>query len=133
MFRFIVIFLLFTILTGCISEDESSKVEANLERIDIIASPITTQGVSELVLAAGNKQPFEAVGYYSDGSSRILSNLNMSNWHTTDQNVGYFYEPGVLIGGDTPGIVTIFATKDGVTSNTVEVTVTAAVITAIQV
>ncbi|MCF1458631.1 MAG: Ig-like domain-containing protein, partial [Shewanella sp.] len=116
-------------LTGCNSEGAFSK----LERIDIVASPITTHGVSELTLAAGNKQPFEAIGYYSDGSSHALTDLNTSDWHTSDQDIGYFEDPGVLIGGNTPGIVTVYATQDGITSNKVEVTVTAAVITDIQV
>ncbi|MGL4668673.1 MAG: Ig-like domain-containing protein, partial [Saezia sp.] len=86
-----------------------------------------------MTLAAGNKQSFEAVGYYSDGSSHALTDLSVSDWHTSDQDVGYFNDPGVLIGGDTPGMVTVYASKDGITSNTVNVTVTAAVITAIQV
>ncbi|WP_406675681.1 Ig-like domain-containing protein [Shewanella baltica] len=89
--------------------------------------------MSQLTLAAGNKQAFEAVGYYSDGSSHALTDLSVSDWHTSDQDVGYFNDPGVLIGGDTPGIVTVYASKDGITSNVVSVTVTDAVITAIQV
>ena len=121
------------LLTGCDSGGAFSGTTAKLERIDISASPLTTRGVSQLTLAAGNKQAFEAVGYYSDGSSRALTDLSVGDWHTSDQDVGYFNDPGVLIGGNTPGMVTVYATKDGITSNTVNVTVTAAVITAIQV
>ncbi|WP_217529451.1 Ig-like domain-containing protein [Vibrio metschnikovii] len=129
----IVVFPLLTLLTGCDSEGAFSGTTAKLERIDISASPLTTRGVSQLTLAAGNEQAFEAIGYYSDGSSRALTDLSVSDWHTSDQDVGYFNDPGVLIGGDTPGMVTVTATKDGITSNTMNVTVTAAVITAIQV
>ncbi|AEH16452.1 protein of unknown function DUF823 (plasmid) [Shewanella baltica OS117] len=126
----IIVLPLLMLLTGC---DSGGDFTAKLERIDISASPLTTLGVSQLTLAAGNKQAFEAVGYYSDGSSHALTDLSVSDWHTSDQDVGYFNDPGVLIGGDTPGIVTVYASKDGITSNVVSVTVTDAVITAIQV
>ncbi|WP_259522166.1 Ig-like domain-containing protein, partial [Shewanella baltica] len=86
-----------------------------------------------MTLAAGNKQSFEAVGYYSDGSSRAITDLSVSDWHVSDQEVGYFNDPEVLIGGDTPGILTVYASKGGITSNTVNVEVTTAVITAIEV
>ncbi|WP_172380975.1 Ig-like domain-containing protein, partial [Vibrio sp. Vb339] len=72
-------------------------------------------------------------GYYSDGSSRTLTGLSVSDWHTSDLDTGYFNTPGMLVGGDSPGIVAVTVTKDGITSNTVSVNVTAAVITAIQV
>ncbi|TCT58380.1 Ig-like domain-containing protein [Vibrio crassostreae] len=129
----IVVFPLLMLLTGCNSEGAFSESTVKLERIVIAASSITTQGVSQLTLAAGNKQPFEAVGHYSDGSSRTLTGFNVSDWHTSDLDTGYFNTPGVLVGGDSPGIVQVTATKDGITSNAVSVNVTAAVITAIQV
>ena len=124
----VVVLPLLILLSGCHSEGAFSESTVTLERIDIIASPITTQGVSKLTLAAGNNQHFEAVGHYSDGSSRALTDLSVSDWHTSDQDTGYFNDPGVLIGGDSPGIVTITATKDGITSNVVTVDVTSAVI-----
>ncbi|MCG9789787.1 Ig-like domain-containing protein [Vibrio mediterranei] len=133
------------LLTGCNSEgafsdsnstanieDSDSIIPVKLERIDIIASPITTRGVSQLRLARGSKQPFEAIGHYSDGSSHLLTNLSVNNWYSSDQGVGYFNEPGILIGGQ-PGFTEVTATKDGVTSNRVDVDVSAAVITSIQV
>ncbi|CAH8186231.1 conserved hypothetical protein [Vibrio aestuarianus] len=123
---------LLILLTGFNSEGAFSESAIKLERIDIIASPITTQGMSQLTLAVGNKQPFEAVGHYSDGSSRALSDLTVGDWHTSDRNVGHFDEPGVFIGAEV-GSTTVTATKDDITSNTVNVEVTAAVITAIQV
>ncbi|EOI6422963.1 Ig-like domain-containing protein, partial [Vibrio cholerae] len=128
----IVIFPLLMLLTGCNSEGAFSESTVKLERIDITASPITTRGVSELTLAVGNKQPFEAVGHYSNGSSRTLTDLNVSDWHTSDPDVGRFDEPGVFTATNV-GNTTLTATKDGVTSNTVNVNVSAAVITSIQV
>ncbi|NOH78003.1 hypothetical protein F0247_23720, partial [Vibrio crassostreae] len=128
----IVVFPVLILLTGCNSEGVFSESTVKLERIDIVASPITTRGVSQLTLAAGNKQPFEAVGHYSDGSSRTLTDLNVSDWHTSNPDVGYFDEPGVFTAVEV-GSTTLTATKDGITSNTVDVNVSAAIITAIQV
>ena len=128
----VVIFPLLTLIAGCNSEGAFSESTIKLERIDIVASPITTRGASQLTLAVGNKQPFEAVGHYSDGSSRTLTDLNVSDWHTSDPDVGRFDEPGVFTATNV-GNTTLTATKDGVTSNTVDVNVSAAVITSIQV
>ncbi|MFV8453347.1 Ig-like domain-containing protein [Vibrio campbellii] len=128
----VVVFPLLTLIAGCNSEGAFSESTIKLERIDIIASPITTKGVSQLTLAVGNKQPFEAIGHYDDGSSRTLTDLTVSDWHTSDPDVGRFDEPGVFT-ATNEGNTTLTATKDGVTSNTVDVTVSAAVITSIQV
>ncbi|TOG85943.1 hypothetical protein CGI92_25305, partial [Vibrio parahaemolyticus] len=107
---------LLILVIGCNSEGAFSELTVKLERIDIIPSKITTQGVSELSLAVGNRLFFEAIGHYSDGSSRLLIDLSVNNWHTSERDVGYFYTPGVLI-GDNPGTTTVTATKDGITSN----------------
>ena len=130
----IVVFPLLTLLTGCNSEGAFSGSESTvkLERIDITASPITTKGVSQLTLAVENDQPFEAVGHYSDGSFSTLTDLTVSDWHTSDSKVGRFDKPGVFT-ATNEGYTTVMATKDGVTSNTVSVDVSAAVITSIQV
>ena len=141
LFNYLLIALLAIVISGCgrghpphdNTPDGTPSSEIKLERIDITASSPTTQGVSQLRLAAGNKQPFEAVGYYSDGSSRTLTDLSVSDWHTSDNNAGYFDAPGILTGGDTPDLVTVHASKDGITSNKVDVNVTAAVITEITV
>ena len=128
----VVVFPLLTLIAGCNSESAFSESTIKLERIDIVASPITTRGASQLTLAVGNKQPFEAVGHYSDGSSRTLTDLNVSDWHTSDPDVGRCDEPGVFTATNV-GNTTLTATKDGVTSNTVNMNVSAAVITSIQV
>ncbi|WP_326032281.1 Ig-like domain-containing protein [Vibrio cholerae] len=85
-----------------------------------------------MTLAVGNKQPFEAVGHYSDGSSRTLTDLTVSDWHTSDPDAGRFDEPGVFTATNV-GSTTITAINDGITSNEVIVTVTDAFITSIQV
>ena len=128
----IVIFPLLMLLTGCNSEGAFSESTVKLERIDIVASPIKTRGVSELTLAKGNQQSFEAVGHYSDGTSQAFKDLSALDWDSSDSKVGHFDEPGVLSAVEV-GNTTLTATKDGVTSNTVNVNVSAAVITSIQV
>ncbi|MEZ9020168.1 Ig-like domain-containing protein, partial [Vibrio lentus] len=126
---------LLVLLTGCDSKGAfsgSTEPGIKLERIDIVASPITTRGVSVLDLAKGNQQPFEATGHYSDGSSRALTDLKVSDWHSSNIDVGDFNEPGVF-NANNVGDTAVTATKDGVTSNTVNVNVSEAIITAIQV
>ncbi|NRD30323.1 hypothetical protein HQQ92_00490, partial [Shewanella sp. DC2-4] len=105
-------FPLLVLLTGCDSGGAFSGATVKLERIDISASPIKTKGVSQLTLAAGNKQTFAAVGHYSDGSSSRLTDLSVNDWHSSDKDVGFFDAPGVLVGGNAPGIVIVNATKD---------------------
>ncbi|MCR9393537.1 Ig-like domain-containing protein, partial [Vibrio alginolyticus] len=127
---------LLVLLSGCNSEGAFSEPQASstskLERIDILASPIVTRGTSKVTLAKGNEQSFEAFGHYSDGSSQQFTDLSELNWHSSDDNVASFETSGVLVGNEE-GSTTITATKDGVTSNEVDVTVTDAVITEIQV
>ncbi|WP_368882221.1 DUF1566 domain-containing protein [Shewanella algae] len=120
----LVVFPLLALIAGCNSEGAFSEPTIKLERIDIVASPITTKGVSQLTLAVGNKQPFEAVGHYDDGSSRTLTDLTVSDWRTSAPDVGRFDEPGVYT-ATNEGNTTLTATKDGVTSNTVGVNVCA--------
>ena len=127
-----VVFPLLLLLNGCNSEGGFSESTIKLERIDIVASPITTRGLSELTLAKGNTQPFQAIGHYSDGSSRTLTDLNVNDWHTSNLEAGHFDKPSVFTASEV-GSTTLTVTKDGVTSNTVDVNVSAAVITSIQV
>ncbi|EPN7765483.1 Ig-like domain-containing protein [Vibrio cholerae] len=131
-----IVLSLVALLSGCNLDNKSnisSEPEIKLQSIDIKITSPTTLGVSELSLAAGNKQPFEAVGYYNDGSSKVLTDLSASNWQSSDRNVGYFDVSGILTAGKTPGLVSVYVSKDGVTSNKVNVQVTAAVITHITI
>ncbi|MFM2661549.1 Ig-like domain-containing protein [Vibrio chagasii] len=122
-------------LTGCPVEEVENPIAeptATLNRIDISPSPIRTRGISQLTLAKGNKQDFIATGYYSDGSSKRLTDLSVRAWHSSDKNLGFFPEPGVFSAASA-GQVIVYVIKDGVTSNTVTVDVTDAVITSIAV
>ncbi|MBC5830879.1 Ig-like domain-containing protein [Vibrio metschnikovii] len=127
-----VVLPLLILLTGCKSEDAFSEAPVKLERIDVVASPITTRGVSELTLAAGNTQPFEAIGHYSDGSSRTLTDISVSDWHSSEPDVGAFDEQGIFT-AHQKGKTSITLTRGGIVSNEVEMSVTDAVMTSIQV
>ncbi|MEZ8780995.1 Ig-like domain-containing protein, partial [Vibrio splendidus] len=128
----IIYLLIILFLTGCNSDlsEEVVKPTLTLERIDISVSSAGTRGTSKLTLAKGNKQTFIAIGHYSDHSSKVLTDLSI--WRSSNENVGYFVESGKLT-GKVLGVLKITATKDNVTSNTVSVDVSAAVITAIAV
>ncbi|WP_299143210.1 Ig-like domain-containing protein [uncultured Vibrio sp.] len=125
-----VVFPLLILLTGCNSDSGSTEPTVKLESILIVASPITTRGVSELKLAKGNQQPFEATGSYSDGSSEVLT--KKVEWHSSDEAIATVTSEGELSGVNA-GSTTVTATLDDITSNPVDVTVTDSVITAIQV
>ncbi|WP_434565594.1 Ig-like domain-containing protein (plasmid) [Vibrio chagasii] len=137
--KFLITLLHFCILItllGCNPEEvenPTSESATILIRIDISPAPVKTRGTSQLILAKGNQQEFIATGHFSDGSSKVLSNLNLSAWRSDNEEIGFFSKSGVLSTGNTTGHVTVEAFKDGITSNTVDVEVTNAVITAITV
>ncbi|WP_207551948.1 Ig-like domain-containing protein, partial [Vibrio sp. 10N.222.47.A9] len=64
--------------------------------------------------------------------SRTLTDLNVSDWHTSNSGSGRFDEPGVFTAVKV-GNTTLTATKDDIISNTVDVDVSSAVIASIQV
>ncbi|EGR5448578.1 hypothetical protein COR24_19070, partial [Vibrio cholerae] len=75
-------------------------------------------------------QQLVATATYSDGTSAPVT--NSVTWTPVDTTTATVSPAGVL-SGRFEGSTTLTATKDGVTSNTVSVTVSAAVITAIEV
>ncbi|WP_422822776.1 Ig-like domain-containing protein [Vibrio anguillarum] len=128
----LIVLPLLMLLTGCNSDDVSSEPTVKLEHIDITASPLTTRGVSQLTLAVGDKQPFDVVGHYSDGSSRILTDSNAVDWHASDLDVVLFDAPGIIT-GNAPGVVTVHASSGNIASNDVMVNVSSAEIAEITV
>ncbi|MBY6016929.1 Ig-like domain-containing protein [Halomonas denitrificans] len=118
--------------TGIRSNTVEVRITNNnpLTRIQITPLPVTTQGQSTLTLAKGNAQPFIAVGYYEDGSSKTIS--NDVTWVSSDVQVAEFNPEGLLM-AHRLGEVVVHATLKQLNSNTVSVHVTDATITAIQV
>ncbi|WP_421320182.1 Ig-like domain-containing protein [Aeromonas veronii] len=112
-------------------ENKDPSVERpELHKIDIIPSPILTRGTSTLSLAKGNSQRFIAIGHHTDGSTLDIS--DSVTWSLSDESVATISDDGLLT-GVSAGTITVTATKDNITSNQVEVTITDAVITALQV
>ncbi|MBL0655172.1 Ig-like domain-containing protein [Aeromonas caviae] len=125
--------LLFSfLLLGCSggSEDSTPETSPSLERIHIVASPVSTRGSSSLILAKGNNQPFIATGHYGDGSVKDLT--SETSWHSSDDRIATLSASGALTARDA-GTTTVTASHDGIISNTIQITVTDAVLTAIQV
>ncbi|WP_323882940.1 Ig-like domain-containing protein, partial [Aeromonas caviae] len=125
--------LLFSfLLLGCSggSEDSTPETSPSLERIHIVASPVSTRGSSSLILAKGNNQPFIATGHYGDGSVKDLT--SETSWHSSDDRIATLSASGALTARDA-GTTTVTASHDGIISNTIQITVTDAVLTTIQV
>ena len=132
MLRSYVALLFSFLLLGCSggSEDTTPETSPSLEQIHIVASPISTRGSSSLILARGNTQPFIATGHYDDGSVKDLT--SETSWHSSDNRIATMSSPAALTAIDA-GTTTVTASHDGIISNAVQVTVTDAILTAIQI
>ncbi|MBN3571633.1 Ig-like domain-containing protein [Vibrio neptunius] len=154
LFTLMVLTLTVLLISGCGgSEDGASQIEggppqsppssrpapsqdeaiAQLERLTLTAFPVKTKGTSEITLITGNEQSFIAVGEYSNGQSKVLTEeLAVEDWQSSDTELGEFIQSGVLK-GKASGPITVTFSKGNLTSNTVEVKVADAVITDIVV
>ncbi|WP_196588559.1 Ig-like domain-containing protein, partial [Aliivibrio fischeri] len=111
------------IKNGIISNELSLTVTAAaLESIQITPA--------EVSLAKGNGQQYTAVGFYSDETSRELT--QEVSWRSNNTSIATISEMGVAAGVDV-GSSTISAVKDGVVSNDGRLIVTAAVLESIQI
>ncbi|WP_236797453.1 Ig-like domain-containing protein, partial [Aliivibrio fischeri] len=81
-------------------------------------------------LAKGNSQQYTALGFYSDDTSRNIS--NEVSWFSSTTTVATISEQGVAVGVGV-GETMISAVKDGVMSNESSLMVTAAVVERIQI
>ena len=107
-------------------------VTSNTVNITVTEAVITEINVTPSVinLAKGQIQSLTAMAIYSDGSSSNVSDF--VSWIPIDTAIATVSSTGLVTGIEV-GSTTITAFKHGVTSNTVNVTVTAAVITDIKV
>ena len=106
-----------------ISSDTVNVTVSSAEMTDIIVTP------SKVNVAKSQAETLKATAIYSDGTSSDIT--NSVTWVPADTEVATVSAgelAGVKVGGTT-----VTATKDGMTSNTVNVTVTDAVITEITV
>ncbi|WP_339390000.1 Ig-like domain-containing protein [Vibrio neptunius] len=106
---------------------------AQLERLMLTAFPLKTKGTSEIKLITGSEQSFVAVGEYSNGQSKVLTEeLTVEDWQSSDADLGEFIQSGVLK-GKASGPITVSFSQGNLTSNAVEVKVTDAIITDIAI
>jgi len=93
----------------------TGKVTATLTSIAI--SPTSPPN-----LKLGFTQNFVATGTYSDGSTADVSSL--VTWHSSDADIAAFTQPeGGLLTAMTIGTVSITATYQGMTTNSVNISV----------
>ncbi|WP_337917083.1 Ig-like domain-containing protein, partial [Vibrio cholerae] len=107
-------------------------ITSNTVTVNVSAAVITAIQVtpSPMNVAKGQTEQLVAIATYSDGTSAQVTNSVV--WTSVDTNTATVAPSGLLSGVDV-GTTTVTAMKDGITSNTVTVNVSAAVITAIQV
>ncbi|MEF1326245.1 Ig-like domain-containing protein, partial [Vibrio owensii] len=104
----------------------SNTVDVNVSAAVITSIQVTPSPVN---VAKGQTQQLTATATFSDATSSDVS--NSVTW-TIDTATATVSSAGLLSAVEV-GNTTLTATKDGVTSNTVDVNVSAAVITSIQV
>lgn len=109
--------VLLMLTTGCNLEEgeagvsSSAESEVTLERISISASPSATKAESKLTLVVGTKMQLFAIGHYSDGSLKQLTELDLKAWHSSHKPVASFTAPGMLSASNTPGPITVSVKK----------------------
>ncbi|MEG7567833.1 Ig-like domain-containing protein, partial [Vibrio cholerae] len=105
----------------------SNTVNVNVSAAVITAIQVTPSPVN---VAKGQTQQLTATATFSDMTSSDIS--GSVTWTPVDTATATVTSTGLLSAVEV-GSTTLTAAKDGVTSNTVNVNVSAAVITAIQV
>ncbi len=110
------------------SKDGVTSNVVNLEVTDAIITSIQLTP-STITLAKGQTQPLTAIAIFSDDTSFPVT--DSVTWKSEDANIATVTNKGVLNAVNS-GIVEIFASKDGVTSNVLNLEVTDAIITSIQ-
>ncbi|MUK43680.1 hypothetical protein GNP61_19215, partial [Aliivibrio fischeri] len=134
--RFILLFFILFGFYGCNSEDIFSddvvknKNIKELLSIQILPIKNLSLGVSDLQIVKGSYQAFVAIGFYSDDSSENISDGVF--WSSTFSEIAMITEIGIAKGVDV-GITSIKAIKDGIISNELSLTVTAAALESIQI
>lgn len=108
---------------------------------DGVTSNVATVNVTDAVLTAVELRPqaivlprgmtieLTALGYYSDNTSVDITNI--VDWHIEDPS--YISVQNAVVSADEVGVTTLMAKKEGISSNTVDVTVNNAVVIDISV
>ncbi|MFQ1900212.1 Ig-like domain-containing protein, partial [Aeromonas veronii] len=126
---FLSIFLLF-FLGACGDENKGLVNKGTLNKISIMPHPIINLGTSVIKVAKGGTQPFIAMAYYENGTVENITKQVF--WYSSNELGATISQEGLLTGSEA-GRTTITAIKDGITSNSVSVEITDAVINTIQI
>lgn len=116
-----------TTLTASKDGITSNLVDVTVTEATITAIDVTPARVS---VAKGQTEQLIAKATYSDGTTADIS--NSVTWLPADVNTVVVNSDGVLTGTEV-NTTTVTASKDGIISNLVDATVTAAIMTAIDV
>ncbi|MGY3929209.1 Ig-like domain-containing protein [Aeromonas simiae] len=117
-----------TTVTAHIDGISSNTVEINVTAAIITALQIEPESVS---VAKGQTQQLTAIATYSDDTRANVSDAVA--WQPDNDIVAATVTPDGLLTGVGMGDTTVTAHINGISSNTVEVNVTAAIITALQI
>lgn len=109
------------------------ELSSNTVTINVTAAIITALHITaeEISLAKGQTQQLTAIATYSDNTTADVS--NDVTWFLPSDTTTTTVTPAGLLTGVAMGSTTVTAHKEGVTSNTIAVNVTAATITALQI
>lgn len=113
-----------------VTSDSGGVSENPLVSIQIAPTTPITAGVSKLTIAKGNTQPFTATGFYKDGSAKPIT--TDVEWLLSNTQIARMAPNGELTALKA-GEVVLSSNHSGVSSNSITITVTNAVITSIQV
>ncbi|MCH1929498.1 Ig-like domain-containing protein [Shewanella sp. A25] len=105
---------------------QSNSVAVTISAAVVSSIQLTPSSVS---IASGTEQQFTAVARFSDNSTQDIT--SQASWSSSDTNVATVLAG--LASGENPGTATIQASFNGVQSNSANLTVTAAVISSLQI
>ncbi|WP_418114613.1 Ig-like domain-containing protein [Vibrio scophthalmi] len=122
-------FVMSVLLTGCNSENAFNVNEKKLISIQITPVSRIVKGISDLTVISGLNQGFVAIGFYSDGNSEDIT--SSVSWQSTEKTVAIMEGP--VLTGVMRGATEVSATKGGIVSNSLVVTIVDARLDSIQV
>ncbi|WP_299014116.1 Ig-like domain-containing protein [uncultured Photobacterium sp.] len=127
--KWLLFFVFVAVVAGCNSGGSPEKNDIKLVSIQITPTIITTKGASSLTLAKGNRQKLTAIGHFSDGSHKNISENVI--WFSSNQPVISLLSNTVV--GTCTGMTTVTARQGDIVSNNLDVEVTDAVMTRLHV
>lgn len=123
-------FILFTLL-GCDSDNEPAP-QNSITRILIESADGTSNDLDEIILINGTQQQFIATAHFSDGTSKdVTKSVTWEN--INNKNTGFVDVSQGMVSGIEAGDVLISATMENSESNSIQLTIIDAMLTAINV